>query len=180
MFVETMRALAAHLNDGTEGINAKLALLAAEGLLETGDAKPADVAIVTDSTSNRSVAQGMPPVTPTGALYSPSVSVMLYDDCDLAPPEVATSERYATVPLVIRFFSNNSNTHDGMRYALYYARATAQSLTGFTRLQSKERNGVIIRNTTNIRFQPVQVIEEGANGLEWAFVVTFLVRDQRP
>lgn len=186
MFLEVNRALTDFLKDATDGVNAQLDIMTTEGLFDAGDSQPADIDTIVDETRDIEVARRSPPLEASGD-DKPSLSVFILEAVPFgAPgisggsPEVAQSTREVTIQIGIRYYIREPETDEAFRDAYYYARAVAKCIKAFNRNQTaRTRNNVVFRQMTDMRFEPLfQEIED--SGLNWYYLLTYTVRDQRP
>jgi len=188
MFLECNRMLSDHLKDATNGIDAMLDTMASEGLYDSGDNQPADIgSAITDETRNIEVARRFPPLELSGD-NKPSISIFIVDVAQFgAPgrsggsPVASQGFRDAQVTIAIRYYIENPETDEAFRDAYYYARATAKSIAKFNQLDSadRKRNNVCLSQFLQMNFRPLYQ-EPESTGLDWYYLLTFKVRDERP
>lgn len=182
MLLEIVRAISDYLQDGTSGVNAQLNSMTTEGLYDSGDSKPEDIATITDETRNEQAAFRTPP-TDTSGVDKPSLIVFVNnkDPVIYDPPNVAQNRFRADVTVTILFYSGEkANTEEAARDAYYYLRATLRSIRDFNCDDSaKKRNSVVIEHLNTMRTEPI-FQEPGSKGLSWAIVMDWEVADNAP
>lgn len=179
MFIEMNRALTDFLNDPIAGVNAQLDIMATEDLFDAGDTQPADIDTIVDETRDIQVARRSPPLEASGD-DKPSLSVFILEAVPFTPPEVAQNQRDATIQIAIRYYIREPETDAAFRDAYYYSRAVAKTIKVFNRNDpARTRNNVVIRQMDDMRFEPL-FQELPDIGLNWYYLLTYKVRDQRP
>lgn len=118
MILEVVRALAEWLNDGTNGLGAKLASLDFDG----SDTAPT-VGTIADETQNDLVGQGHFPTIP-------GVAIQLQEIADIEP-EVTMAYRDAKATVLIRVGRSSADTRNAKRDTSYILRAGMRSLRLF-------------------------------------------------
>ena len=173
MILEINRIVSTWLNGATYGANAMLATVP----LDTGDAVPADFALITDETQNGDVARDeLPPESP-----SLSVSVDVAENVD-GQVQVVTAE--GDVKLRLRVGLDNAATADGRRDLSYYLRAVARSFRELMRDQHADdrmRNGVCLESCSTLTFAIVNAKDQQGSSIVTGYVLpTVHVRDTKP
>lgn len=116
MILETIRALADHLDDDTVGVGAKLATTPRDG----SDPLPATPTIL-DETRSFAVALGRPPAS------LPALTLHLDSVIDL-DPRSAQQTRDGQVAVLCRYVCREADVANGTRDAYYVMRALERSL----------------------------------------------------
>lgn len=112
------------LQDGTYGVNAKLALMSAAGLLDGSDSVPADIVTFIEETSDARLARGR---VPELASQLPCLAVLQSGEV-VVPAVVKTTYFDADITIAIWYVARDKDSNDGRQDAMYTIRAIRQSL----------------------------------------------------
>lgn len=177
MFLETTRIITDWLNNGTYGVNAKLAALPKD----VGDNPPA-VQLIVDETRNGVAARERIPVPGTAG---PVITVHIARPA-IVHTELADAYRdVPDLPVVIRYADTNQVASDvGTRNAMYTMRAVLQSINALMGAPgdggARERNQVAIANVKD-EVQAVPVFQDVEDKvITGGLVFSFYVRDKLP
>ena len=124
MILESVRIISDWLQDATYGVNAKLALMSAAGLLDGSDTKPADIVTFIEETNDARLARGRVPELPA---QLPCLAVLQSGEV-VVPAVVGTTYFDADVTIAIWYVARDKDSNDGRQDAMYTIRAIRQSL----------------------------------------------------
>lgn len=186
MFLDVVREITDFLNDPSQGVNAQLTSMSLQTLYDGSDTQPADIETIVDETRNIQVARREIPEEAAG-VDKPSISIFIFDAVVFgapgvhnAAPEVAQSQRDATIQLVIRYHIKEIESEEALRDAHYYARATGKCLKAFSaNSTARTRNQVQFRNLLEMEYEPL-FREENDTAVQWYYRLTYHIRDLRP
>jgi hypothetical protein len=145
---ELVRIVADWLEDGTNGVNAQLALVPRDG----GDPQPVNV-LVYDETRDNRPARGR---VPEGAAELPAITVALQGLTHLT--EQVTDDGYLAAEIVVQYAAKNVDAWKAKRDGNYTLRAAAWSLRKLRRTDgnaaARLRNSVALIGIDPVRFDP--------------------------
>ena len=147
------------LQDGTDGVNAKLALMSAAGLLDGSDTVPADIVTFLEETSSAVLARGR---VPELASQLPCLAVLQSGEVTI-PAVVGTSYFDADITIAIWYVARDKDSNTGRQDAMYTIRAIRQSLHEFFKpanSASRTRGSVQMFPTGEITLPPLFTIQD--------------------
>ena len=178
MILETLRIVRDWLNDGTNGVNAKLPSVPLDG----SDTQPANVAAILEETAS----------IPVALKYfdkdqsTPAIWIWQADDADfvgLGAHVVQSFQEAQSLPVAIAYVDRESNTGNAVRDGSYVMRAVRMSLN--VRHQNAQsanrlRNSVqVLAGGIRSRLVKPNVELEGAV-VTHGMIIVYQVRDNAP
>jgi hypothetical protein len=170
MIIEACRLVTDWLNDGTNGVNAMLAIIP----MDAGDSAPAAIAAgsIVDATRDGNVARGRLPAALPGFGITPMPIEGL-------APWVTINDAEADLSLAIRFGMTKAQTEQGFRDTSYYLRAAVRSLRRFNGNSDptkRQRNQIYLESCVEMRaVQLWDVIDDSV--ITGAVVAKYHIRD---
>ena len=174
MIVEANRFVSSWLSHATDGVNALLASTPRDA----GDAKPADVAAITDETLDNDVAREEMPQT------LPAIAVSL-DAVTAVDGQVQIATRDGRAKFRVRIATANADTAEGKRDLGYYVRATVRSLNRLFSCDANDarrfRNDIYLEYCEEMTWAIANAKDQAGNTVVMAFVLfTVQLRDLNP
>lgn len=166
------------LQDGTYGVNAKLALMSAAGLLDGSDTVPTDIVTFIEETSDERLARGR---VPELASQLPCLAVLQSGEV-VVPAVVKTTYFDADITIAIWYVARDKDSHDGRQDAMYTIRAIRQSLRELfkdTNSASRTRGKVQMSPSGEITVPPLFTIQNDLP-ISGAVELRVKVRDTSP
>ena len=178
MILEAVRMVHTWLQNGTYGVNAKLALMSGAGLLDGSDTVPADIVTFLEETSDARLARGR---VPEVAAQLPCLAVLQSGEV-VVPAVVGTTYFDADVTIGIWYVARDKDSDTGRRDAMYTIRAIRQSLHELFKPAndaSRVRGAVQMFPTGEITVPPLFTIQEDVP-ISGAVELKVKIRDTDP
>ena len=172
MIRETLRLTSAAMANVTYGVNAQITTLD----ISVGDPTPPDVVTITDETQNIDVALDRPAVPMT------SIGIVQAGPAELEVDDPQQIVRDGEVTVGIRYFAENSQTHNVKNQALYVMRAIEKTINDWmdeSNLADRQQNNITVCFLTGMRHEKVMSYIEDSI-IAGQLTVTFEVRDTAP
>lgn len=174
MILEPDRMTAEWFRGATNGINALLSSTPRDA----GDPQPANVATITDETSNGEAARGELPTT----MPCVAVSVDVIEDLDGQVQQVTADGR---VKLRIRIGVENANSAEAVRDLSYYVRTVQRSFRRFMASDASDaartRNGIYLETCLDMKAAIVWTKDQPGGPIVAGYVFpTLQLRDLVP
>lgn len=148
MILETLRIHTAWLGDATYGVNAQLALLYLQGLLD-GDDVPPDVAFIGNAIDDEKVAQWKDPIN------RPAIYLTLDLPADFEQADQRPGQIRGVVPVGIRYLTAHADYRVAKRDTAHTMRAIRRSASVLyqnAQQAARTRNGVYVEGYERIMF----------------------------
>ena len=172
MILETLRAVTDALNSEIFGVNVQIPNVTRD----SGDSEPPTISAAYDETRSNAVAVG----TLDNITY-PLLAVTL-DDTVTLNGEVTSGYRDATITILIRYMTRDSETALARSHGYYTLRATEKALAAYmenTHITDRVRNGVQLISSTGVEHIPMLEMYEDAI-ITGALRVELFIRDTTP
>lgn len=176
MILDTLRLVTDWLNDGTNGVNAKIATTPRDG----GDSAPTSLTAIVDETRNGAAARRKLPATVPALVVRLATAAPL--DAEVGPN---SDKRYGDIPLAIWYGDRDATSENGNRDAHYILRTVERVLRQLTNpangagLTAKVRNSVTLLFWKDWRYNTQdEPLEDGT--IHGALFVTARVQDTVP
>ena len=174
MILEAIRIVNTWLQDGTNGVNAKLAGVPLDG----SDTVPPNIVTFIEETSNAPLARGR---VPEAAASLPCLAVLQSGEM-VAPAHIGTTYHDADITIGIWYVARDRDSEDGRRDDMYTIRAIRQSLTELFKdanVANRKRGKVQMFPSGEITVPPLFTMQDDAP-ISGAVELRVKVRDTDP
>ncbi len=174
MILEAIRIIDSWLQDGTNGVNVKLAGLTLDG----SDTVPPDIVTFLEETSSAQVARGR---MPEATSQLPCLAVLQSGEV-VVPAHIGTTYFDADITITIWYAAKDKDSDNGRQDAMYTVRAIRQSLTELFKpgnSASRVRGGVQMFPSGEITIPPLFTIQDDVP-ISGAVELKVKIRDTDP